>query len=66
MRVIGIDCGASGAIVLLEDGQPIEWTAMPTYKVGMATRVNAAALYDFIASCCATYRVFRGCNHVER
>jgi len=55
MRVIGIDVGASGAIVLLEDGQPIEWTAMPTYKVGTATRVNAAALYDFIASCCATH-----------
>ena len=55
MRVLGIDPGASGAIVLLEDGQPIEWTAMPTYKVGTATRVNAAALYDFIASCCATH-----------
>jgi crossover junction endodeoxyribonuclease RuvC len=44
MRVIGVDPGASGAIVLLEDGVPIEWTLMPTMKVGSATRVNAAAL----------------------
>ena len=46
-RVLGIDVGATGAIVLLEDGQPIEWTAMPTTKIGTATRVNAAALSDF-------------------
>jgi len=56
MRTLGIDPGASGAIVLLEDGHPIEWTAMPTIKIGTATRVNAAALTDFIASCC--------CDHV--
>ncbi|NBS75244.1 MAG: hypothetical protein EBT78_11610 [Betaproteobacteria bacterium] len=56
MRTLGIDPGATGAIVLLEDGQPIEWTAMPTNKIGTATRVNAAALTDFIASCC--------CEHV--
>lgn len=55
MRVIGIDPGASGAIVLLEDGQPIEWTEMPTIKIGTATRVNAAKLTDFIASCCSTH-----------
>jgi crossover junction endodeoxyribonuclease RuvC len=55
MRVIGIDVGATGAIVLLEDGQPIEWMAMPTTKIGSATRVNAAALTDFIASCCCTH-----------
>lgn len=55
MRVIGIDPGCSGAIVLLENGEPIEWTEMPTMKVGNATRVNAAALYDFIASCCCTH-----------
>ena len=48
MRVIGIDPGASGAIVVLEDDVPIEWTLMPTVKVGSASRVNASALADFI------------------
>lgn len=55
MRVIGIDPGATGAIVLLEDGQPIEWAEMPVNKIGSTTRVNAAALTDFIASCCCTH-----------
>lgn len=50
MRVVGVDPGASGAIVLLEDGVPIEWTLMPTMKVGSATRVNAAALAEFLAA----------------
>ena len=48
MRVIGIDPGASGAIVLLEDGEPIEWLLMPTMKVGSTTKVNAASLARFI------------------
>lgn len=48
MRIIGIDPGASGAIVLLEDNVPIEWTIMPTYKVGSATRVNASELVHFM------------------
>lgn len=48
MRVIGIDPGASGAIVLLSDGVPVEWMLMPTMKIGSATRVNAAALAQFI------------------
>lgn len=56
MRVIGIDPGASGALVLLDNGQPIEWTTMPVTKVGSSTRVNAAALTDWIASGC--------CDHV--
>ena len=55
MRTLGIDPGASGALVLLEDGQPIEWTAMPTLKIGTATRVNAPALADWIASTCCTH-----------
>jgi crossover junction endodeoxyribonuclease RuvC len=55
MRTLGIDPGATGAIVLLEDGQPIEWTEMPVNKIGSTTRVNAAALTDFIASCCCTH-----------
>jgi crossover junction endodeoxyribonuclease RuvC len=56
MRTLGIDPGATGAIVLLEDCQPIEWAEMPVNKIGSTTRVNAAALTDFIASCC--------CEHV--
>ena len=53
MRTVGIDPGASGAIVLLENGTPIEWMEMPTMRVGTATRVNAAALADFMgASLC--------------
>jgi crossover junction endodeoxyribonuclease RuvC len=34
MRTLGIDPGATGALVLLEDGQPIEWTEMPTTQIG--------------------------------
>jgi predicted RNase H-like nuclease (RuvC/YqgF family) len=30
--IIGIDPGVSGAIVLLEDGQPVEWDLMPSLK----------------------------------
>jgi crossover junction endodeoxyribonuclease RuvC len=41
---IGIDPGASGAIVIMEGVALIEWAAMPTVKVGTQTRVNAAAL----------------------
>lgn len=50
MRVAGIDPGASGAIVLLLDGEPIEWTEMPIMKVGSATRVNPAALADILGT----------------
>jgi len=50
MRTIGIDPGASGALVLLEDGTPIEWMEMPVMKVGSATRVNAAAVADFMGA----------------
>jgi crossover junction endodeoxyribonuclease RuvC len=56
MRTLGIDPGATGALVLLENLLPIEWTAMPTLKIGTATRVNAPALADWVASCC--------CEHV--
>ena len=48
MRILGIDPGSSGALVLLEDGMPIEWMLMPTMKVGSATRVNGAAVADFV------------------
>jgi len=50
MRIVGIDPGASGAIVLLLDGEPIEWTEMPIMKVGSATRVNPAALADILGT----------------
>ena len=33
-RLIGVDPGASGALVLMEDGVPIEWMLMP--KIGRA------------------------------
>jgi crossover junction endodeoxyribonuclease RuvC len=48
MLIVGIDPGASGAIVLLQDNVPIEWMMMPTYQVGSAKRVNAAELTDFM------------------
>jgi crossover junction endodeoxyribonuclease RuvC len=32
---------------MMESDQPIEWMIMPTYKVGSATRVNAAELANF-------------------
>ena len=48
MRVIGIDPGATGAIVMLDDGNPVEWDEMPIVKIGTTTRVNASALADLI------------------
>lgn len=43
--LIGIDPGASGAIVVMDQRFTlIEWETMPTVKVGTQTRVNAAAL----------------------
>lgn len=47
---MGIDPGATGAIVLLANDYPIEWIEMPITKIGSTTRVNAAALSDFIAN----------------
>lgn len=41
---IGIDPGASGAIVIMGNNILIEWAAMPVVKVGSATRVNSPAL----------------------
>ena len=48
MRIIGIDPGAGGALVLLSDNIPIEWIRMPTMVVGKATRVNPVVVANFI------------------
>jgi len=48
MRILGIDPGLSGALVILEETQPIEWMRMPTYMVGKSNRVNGAAVASFI------------------
>jgi crossover junction endodeoxyribonuclease RuvC len=48
MRIISFDPGITGAIVVLENGQPIEWMAMPIMKIGNSTRVNAAELANFV------------------
>lgn len=57
MRVIGIDPGATGALVMLEDGVPIEWEEMPVVKIGSTTRVNASAVADFL-QCSLAAHVF--------
>lgn len=47
--LIGIDPGASGAVVIMyKDFTLIEWAVMPTVKVGTQTRVNAAALASIL------------------
>lgn len=47
MRIAGIDPGLGGAVVVLDNGVPIEWMRMPTYTVGKNNRVNAAELANF-------------------
>ncbi|WP_442801377.1 hypothetical protein [Serratia rubidaea] len=47
--VIGIDPGASGAIVVLDQsGKYMGGVQMPTVKVGKSTRVNGAAVASFL------------------
>jgi crossover junction endodeoxyribonuclease RuvC len=47
--LIGIDPGISGAVVILGAGMaPIEWTRMPSLKVGKSSRVDCAALARFL------------------
>ena len=55
MRVIGIDPGATGALVMLENGAPIEWEEMPVVKIGSTTRVNASAVADFLTASLAAH-----------
>lgn len=46
---LGVDPGASGALVVLGDaGVLIEAAAMPTYRVGRASRVNVQALSGWL------------------
>lgn len=47
---IGIDPGCTGAMVILADGEPIEWEVMPTVKLGDKTRVNGAGVADFLSN----------------
>lgn len=51
MRILGIDPGLGGAMVVLENDQPIEWMRMPTYKIGKSNLVNAAAVAAFVKNC---------------
>lgn len=44
MRVLGIDPGLSGAFVMLDGKEVIEWGLMPTMVEGSSNRVNGAAL----------------------
>jgi crossover junction endodeoxyribonuclease RuvC len=48
MKILGIDPGLAGALVILDNKNPIEWMRMPVYMVGKSNRVNAAALAAFI------------------
>lgn len=48
-RIIGIDPGSSGAIVIVNDsGDYLAHMNMPTIKVGTKSRVNGAAVTAFI------------------
>lgn len=47
-RKIGIDPGNSGAIVVLENDIPISWMNAPLIKIGTSTRVNGAAVAEFL------------------
>jgi len=48
MRVIGIDPGISGALVVLEDGVPVEWLRTPIWWQGKHNRVDPYALGDWL------------------
>ncbi len=48
---IGVDPGASGAIVILHDLQPVEWLLMPTIAVGSGRRVDCAEVARFLRGC---------------
>lgn len=51
MRLIGIDPGVSGAVVVMDEKfRLLEWMLMPTFKVGASSRVNGAELAAFLRS----------------
>ena len=56
MRRIGIDPGISGAIVVLDFDEPVEWSLMPTMKIGSQNRVNAVALAAMIRGYAQSYQ----------
>ena len=45
---IGIDPGASGAIVVLHDNKIVGFLLMPVFKDGKSTRVNGAEVANFM------------------
>lgn len=45
---IGIDPGASGAIVVLHDSKIVDFLLMPIFKDGKSTRVNGAEVANFM------------------
>lgn len=46
--VIGCDPGVGGAIVVLDGDLVLDFTPMPSAKVGAKSRVNAPAVADFL------------------
>jgi len=48
MRVVGIDPGCYGAIVVLNGGGVEDYLIMPLIKVGSKSRVNGAAVAAFL------------------
>lgn len=50
MIIAGIDPGATGAIVTLDNGSPIEWMMIPVLKDGAHTWVDGGELARFLSS----------------
>ena len=48
MRVLGIDPGITGALVILDNDEPIEWLLMPSMVVGKHNRVHGSAIARWI------------------
>ncbi len=51
--ILGIDPGLTGAVVVLQSHGapfPVEWMRMPTLKVGKSSRVDCAALREFLSN----------------
>lgn len=50
MIICGIDPGASGAIVTLDNGVPVEWMHMPVLKDGKHSWVDGVELARFLSA----------------